>query len=206
MFAELPDFPENEDSTTEILSTEEGTKDTAWLKKVVSRVTDQRYMSDDGQNWELDEPDVKEVTEYTYKNYKAACEDQGIDCLLRNDFEQDGTTVFRNTHFMGEEMEDVSDLEAVFRYGSGKFELHQSYDSEGQAGQHVLITSTKGVSNQREYISESGETFALSDDTETGDKRTTTMVTYGKYRAILTFTDMAEEEIHEVLDTVSINE
>ncbi len=203
MFEEAPVLSEEDtDSDIEVLSTEEGTEDTAWLRKVVSRVTHERYASDDGVNWEQDDPDVKEVTEYTYQDYDTACADTVMNNLLKKSFEQYGTVSYRDTHFLDEELPDTSSLTAGFKYGGGKFTLEQSYDPEA-ADVNMLITSTEGVTNQREYVSKNGDTFALSDDTETGETRTTTMVTYGNYTVILTFTGMSEQEIHEVLDAVS---
>lgn len=194
---------ENANSQIEVLSEEEGTEDTAWVKKSVYKVTDEGYTSDDGVNWEADAPDVKKVTEYTYTDYDTACADMGLSNLLQKSFDQNGTVVFRNTHFLDGEMADVSNLTAGFKYGNGKFTLEQSSDQESGSGQNILITSTEGVTNQREYVSKNGDTFALSDDTETGEIRTTTMVTYGNTSVILTFTGLSEDEIHKILDAVS---
>lgn len=206
MLAELPVLPEEDTgSDMEVLSSEEGTKDTAWLKKTVSRVADERYASDDGVNWELDEPDVKEVTEYTYPDYCTACADTGIFNVLQKDFEPDGTAAYKITHFMDGGMSDVSDLTTAFRYGNGRVTIDQSFDPDAQPEDvSLVITSTEGVTNQREYVSENGDTFALCDDTETGETRTTTMVRFDHYTVILTFTGMSEQEIHEVLDAVSM--
>lgn len=66
----------------------------------------------------------------------------------------------------------------------------------------MVITTTDEAGNEREYLSTAGISFKLSDDTEFGDVRTTTMFTDGQYETILQFTGMSEEEIREVLDNI----
>lgn len=68
----------------------------------------------------------------------------------------------------------------------------------------VAIATTGETENEREYLSASGITFKLTDDnaTETGEKKTTTMLTGNSCISVFTFLGMTEEEIHGVLDNV----
>ena len=67
----------------------------------------------------------------------------------------------------------------------------------------MVITTTGETGNEREYLNAAGITFKLSDDTESGETRTTTMFTGTAYDAILQFTGMTEDEIHDVLDNIA---
>lgn len=68
----------------------------------------------------------------------------------------------------------------------------------------MVITTTQETANEREYISSEGVPFRLGDDTEFGYTRTTTVCKGETFDAVLTFTGMTEEEIHQVLDNIQL--
>ena len=203
-----PEMSED-DTWTEVVSVEEGTADTAWLKKEVTKVTDKGYESDDRKTW-TPRYSTSEVTRYTYQDYETACADVGAAGLFNQKFEQDGATTYEKWHPLDEDaaeaVNDTTMMTTNFKYGKGHFTLREDHDlgwKDGEQRQMMVITSAeKPVTNQREYTSKNGQTFALSDDTETGETRTTTVLTQGDYDAILTFTGLSEKEIHEILDTI----
>ena len=86
-------------------------------------------------------------------------------------------------------------------------QLHIGKNRGNEAGEvskaaAMAITTTDEARNEREYLNAAGISFKLSDDTEFGDVRTTTMFTDGQYETILQFTGMSEEDIHAVLDNI----
>lgn len=95
-----------------------------------------------------------------------------------------------------------------FSCGSGHFTVDQqkyrkSETGESAAASFVVITTTGETGNEREYLNAAGISFKLSDDTESGETRTTTMFTADSFDAVLQFTGMTEEEIHAVLDAIA---
>lgn len=108
---------------------------------------------------------------------------------------------------MEEGAETDYSISGTYSYGSGSFGIDQmkrSTDSIEEADSEALmvITTTQETVNEREYISSAGVPFKLSDDTESGYTRTTTVYKGKTFHAILTFTGMTEEEIHQVLDDI----
>ena len=190
----------------EIVSTEQGDDSVAWLTKEVRKETHIGYLSDDNVTWKEDVPDVADVTEYSYQDYSAACTDTDMQELFETSFEQDGKAVYTEYHHQSEDAADAATLVSDFKYNNGSFTVNESkaLDWDGTDIASAVITSTEPVTNQREYVAANGEVFKLSDDTETGVLRTTVLVSYDAYTAIITFTDLSDQEIHEILDAIHI--
>ncbi len=198
-------LPEKEDKV-EVITEEKGDESTAWITKEVRQREYSGYISDDGINWREDEPHIIEETEYSYTDYSTACKDNDIAELFTTSYKQNG-----NTAVIQEVVQGVFNqvkLVSSFEYKNGKFKVEESKDLEwdnSKEMENLLITSTEPVTNQREYTSLQGYTFKLSDDNETGIVRTTTLISYNEYNVILSFTDLSDQEIYEILDTININ-
>lgn len=200
--------PNGGDDTVETeLSGEQGNSKTLWTNKREMSETHTAYSSDDGQTWEPYTVSSK-WTEYTYPDYATACKDMGVSGILGKAYKQKGE-VIRKEYELTEMGEISTSVEAIFQYGNGSFKLEEddTRDADGkpirdQDVEHLLISSTEPVTNQREYTFQNGIVFALCDDTEMGEKCTTTMITDGAYSAVFTFTGLSEEEIYSILETV----
>lgn len=208
---DLPEMSEEEDTITPI-SEETGSASTPWLGKKVWDDTYAVWDSDDAVNWTKGYR-TTQVTEYKYADYFAAADDAGFDRLFKTNYTGD---VF---YYENEHLPDDSDkaagigsatdynISGEFSYGNGSFSVNQSKNRVDEAGEiskaaTMVITTTDKAGNEREYLNTAGISFKLSDDTEFGDVRTTTMFTDGQYETILQFTGMSEDEIQEVLDNI----
>lgn len=194
------------DTDITVLSKENGSSTDAWLTKEVRRETDHIYGSDDGVQYTEVWQDIHDVTEYTYTDYRTACQDNGLEELFSAEYEQKEPAVVTVSEDPAEEgRHEGMELESQFLYGNGSFQLYEDHSDAEYEEEPVIgiITSTEPASNQREYTSANGTKFNLSDASENGQTRTST-VFYSDYRHIYTiiFTGLTEDEIHEVLDTI----
>ena len=62
--------------------------------------------------------------------------------------------------------------------------------------------------NERVYTSESGLEFTLVDSKRSDDsdeKKTSVLISYDRYRGSIDFINLSEDEIHDILDTITIS-
>lgn len=197
---DLPDVPD----TTTLLSTEQGSPDSAWVEKKVYDENYTVYDSDDKVNWT---PFIQtnHVTEYRYEDYYAAALDAGFEQLFSENYK--GETFYYIYEHTDEHSKDSPadySISGSYVYGNGSFTLSQ-YPGKDENTEFAVITNETG--NNREYVSSMGCLFALTDDRdENGQTRTHTLVKCDGYFLTLEFTGMSEEEIHAVLETVRLGE
>lgn len=198
----LPD----KDTEVEVLSTETGNEKTAWLSKETRQETNYIYASDDGINWKEDTPDIQIITKYQYSDYAAAKEEHGLPELFSKTYDLIRNVTLEEYRHKSEEQVFSKNLQADYKYENGSFTINMEKDCQwnGEDSEIAVITSTKPVKNQREYTASNGYCFKLSDDTESGTVRTTTLISYKEYHIILSFFDLSDEEIHEILDSIVI--
>ncbi len=197
-----PDYMVPEDtSTTEepvtstVVGEVEGTANDKWLRKVEKQISNS----------------VKN-TFYYYADYKTAVEDSGLDNWFSVEYETS-----YNSYFGGDISHCVVDAGDHFYYdinGSLVYNDGFFYVAEGKyagnvAEDYASIIPTHSSKNAREYVNKAGATFTLVDDSETmndGEEITYTIVAirYGMYSGHIDFYNLSEEEIHEVLDTVTV--
>ncbi len=169
----------------------------AWTSKKTWDETETFYASEDAVNWEK-ETESNRITEISYKTYDAAVKDVGFADVFKERY--DGSVVYREYEHLDQEAPTDRMIEGAFSYGNGRFELKQRAETDADQNEHVLIVGQ--TSNEREYVTNSGIRFCLSDTTQDGKIKTTTMMTGKQYYLILSFTDLTEEEIHQILETV----
>lgn len=198
----LPD----KDTEVEVLSTETGNEKTAWLSKETRQETNYGYTSDDGINWKADTPDIQIITKYQYSDYAAAKEEHGLPELFSKTYNLIGNVTLEEYRHKSEEQVFSKNLQADYKYENGSFTINMEKDCQwnGEDSEIAVITSTEPVKNQREYTASNSYCFKLSDDTEFGTVRTTTLISYKEYHIILSFFDLSDEEIHEILDSIVI--
>ncbi len=202
----MTDLPLEEEDIVNVISSEKGITDDIWLSKEVRQQITPIMTSDDGKNWQEGEPDVVDVTEYTYADYEAACQDSGLKQLFSNAYEQAGTVTYTEYISDDEIVENENgEITAKFKYGTGSFTVHEQKILNWEGAQRVtgVITSTEPTFNQREYMAASGEIYQLSDDTENGEVRTTVFASWNEYDVCIMFTGLSDEQIHEILDSIT---
>lgn len=199
---QLPD----KESDVKVLSTETGDRNTSWISKEIRQETNYVYESDDGVSWKESTPDVQIITQYKYANYATAGREHNLPALFSKTYTQDGTITLEEYRHQSENEAFSKNLQGDYQYEGGHFSVNMTKDCDwdGQDSISAVITSTEPVKNQREYTASSGYSFKLSDDTELGTLRTTTLISYNEYNIILSFFDLSDEEIHEILDSVII--
>ena len=200
----LPEM--SEDSVISPISEEDGSADTLWLSKKVWDDTYEVFDSDDAVNWTKGHQTTR-VTEYQYADYFTAVEDSGFEKLFKTNYT--GDVVYYEYEDLDTENTDYS-IAGEFSYGNGHFNINQQnfptggsdeVDAESESV-FMLITTTGETVNEREYLSSAGISFKLSDDTEFGYTRTSTLFRGNTGDTVLEFIGMTEEEIHEVLDNI----
>lgn len=204
--------------TQNIIEQENADASHSWLSKKIWDETSTVYESDDSVNWTPSNV-TDRITEYKYDNYSTAAEDAGFTKVFKEDYS--GTVYYREQEHLTEASSADYSISGEFNVANGIFTLEQmkfTSDSPVEAAAanneaihsentSVVITNTTGeVTNTRTYISSSGYEYKLTDDKETGNTRTTTLIPCKDYSLILTFTEMTEAEIHGVLENIDIKE
>lgn len=197
----------------EVLETAKPGENDKWLSKKVSKITSYDKSSDDGINWE-DDSYIRMSTDYEYKDLATACEDQGMKKIFNKNYEQSGNTLYNYSELPDEKgnVEDEArnaNIKATLKYKNGTCDIDYSKyfglgkeDSAVENRNLYVITGDKKASNQREYTSESGETYSLSDNVVDNEKVTTVVLSRDEYDCVLSFRNLSDKEIHEMLDTV----
>ncbi len=209
--AKLPEM--SEEDIISPVSEEGGSPATPWLSRKVWDDTYEVWDSDDAVNWTKGYQ-TSRITEYRYADYFTAADDAGFDRLFKTNYT--GDTFYYQTEHLPDESDIATGIGSEMDYritgefscGSGRFTLEQQKYRAAESGEiaetaSMVITTTGETGNEREYLNAAGITFKLSDDTESGETRTTTMFTGTAYDAILQFTGMTEDEIHDVLDNIA---
>lgn len=174
--------------TTNILATEAGNEDTAWIFKSVSEVNGYT------------------TTSYTYDSYTAALKDAGMGIKFTKEYElsSDGA-YFSTTEGDGYSTKCIS---ATFIYNEGCFSVNQDISSGNIAEDAAYSIKLQNTSNEREYSSTSGTEYYLVDEiaAENNEDVVTTyvMLSTDNTNGYISFKGLSEDEMHEVLDTVLV--
>ncbi len=198
-----PDYMVPEDtSTTEepvtstVVEEIEGTANDKWLRKV------EKVLNSGVKN-----------TFYYYADYKTAIEDSVLDNWFSVEYETS-----YGGYFGGDISYCIIDAGDHFTYtlnGTLKYNDGYFYVSEGKmegnvAEDYAHIVPIHNATNTREYINKSGATFVLVDSSRTMNdgevlNSTVVIIRYGMYSGDIEFYDLSEEEIYEILDTVTVS-
>ena len=172
-------------ATVELISTEESEGSTKWQTKKVETVNG--YTN----------------TWLTYATYADAAEEAGMSRWLGDAYTADAPVDFVQTEGQGLLEKEVR---ATFSVQEGTVRLVQGITPEGVAEDAAYSIQMGHPINERSYTAGSGLEFRLVDDAVgEGQPLTTYVIAYDQYTGYLAFTDLSEEEIHAVLDAVTIN-
>ena len=173
-------------ATVELISTEESDGSTKWQTKKVETVNG--YTN----------------TWLTYATYADAAEEAGMSRWLGDAYTADAPVDFVQTEGQGLLEKEVR---ATFSVQEGTVRLVQGITPEGVAEDAAYSIQMGHPINERSYTAGSGLEFRLVDDAVGEGQPLTTyvLIAYDQYTGYLAFTDLSEEEIHAVLDAVTIN-
>lgn len=143
-------------------------------------------------------------TYYAYKDYDTAVKESGLDTWFNTAYENDGNVIYVVT-----ETQDVVNkcINGSFKYGEGTFFISEEIMTGNVADDVTSSVQLQNTSNKRDYTAASGEVFTLVDQiTNDGTEDITTtfvMVAYDDYYGYISFDNLKDEEIHNILDTVA---
>lgn len=166
------------------VSVEEGGANDKWSEKKVQKIGDVTN------------------TYYTYETYETAIIEAGLDNWFNKVYEGDGYVTYVYTDSADYKAHEVG---AFFYVGEKMFSVSQSMRPGVDHTQGVHSLVLQKTANQRTYTARSGKEYVLVDETE-GDHAGATyvVIAYGEYFGYLSFKDMTEDEIHQILDTVVV--
>lgn len=196
---EKVDLPEETEKFKSPVKEESGGTSHAWTTKRTWDESRTLYNSDNAVDWTT-ETVMDQVTEYQYKDYATAVEDIGFENVFQKQYS--GSVSYYETKHQDTDAGTDCCLNGDFSYGDGTFTLSQSKVENSENMVYEVLTGE--TSNERDYVSPNGIRFPLSDDTSTGKTRTTTAVMGKHHQVILSFTDLTEAEIHQILDSVEL--
>lgn len=228
-----PEAPKGglEEPTVEVLEEQKGTKDTNWSYMVKKLETTPGYGSDDGKNWTQNGVDKCYYTDYTYDTWEKFRADKVMPVIFNEKaFEgytlddskilyEEGQSKFLDKEKQPEKEEEISSYksyEATYLDEKKKMEIKlekneafQKIKEEADAAEthHLIIASEDGKSeNQRYYTTKKNVKYALEDVKRNNKKATFAYLSGNGYMVSLFFTNMSEQEIHNVLDTIDATE
>ncbi len=161
-----------------------------------------------GPNDKWSEKKVEKVgsatnTYYTYETYETALEESGLDNWFNTVHTGDGYVTYVCTEDADFEMYEIDAYFYPDEEHEKVFSISESKYPGMDEGTHSLAIQKTG--NKRTYTAASGKEYVLVDEMA-GDQKGTTyvVIAYGEYFGHLSFSNMSEEEIHQILDTVVI--
>jgi len=173
-----------EPATVENISSEKGDENVKWLTKDVEIVNG--YTN----------------TRYTYATYEEAAAEAGMDRWLGTEYASASPASFTDVEGQGYHSKMVN---AEFHVKSGVVFISESVAEAGVADDAAYSIRMQHPSNERTYTAENGLQFKLVDDTSAeGNVTTFVLIAYDRYTGYLSFEGLTDEEIHEVLENVSI--
>lgn len=156
---------------------------------------------DDSVNWNSKEVQIVNGyatnTYYRYDDYATAILDSKLDNWFSVNYEKYQFVTYCITET--DSYKDES-IDAQFLYNEGTVTLYQSKMSGNVAEDMTFSVPVEQTTNVRTYTSTvTGSVFTLVDDVN-GD--TYVMINYDNYYGFLQFSNLSDEEIHKILDTV----
>lgn len=191
----------------EVISEENGDSNVRWKKKSILKDTSLSYKSDDKKTWEVDVyAPVGMTTKYSYDDYNTALEDSKMPNIMKNLLSKvkvnEEITV---DEYYTEESTDITRkvVNGEFNYKFGKInvELSKELNNNGV----YVITGIEEATNQRDYQTEEGITYKLSDNIDGKILKTTTLASKGNYNLIIQFENLSDSEIEMLLESIDLS-
>ena len=144
---------------------------------------------------------------YTYSDYKTMIEDTDFDNIFTSEPLTLSSAIYTVTD-MGADTKEYS-IDVIFADDNEReVFLYLSYMIGNVVDDAVFSVPLIDGENKRVYTSESGLEFTLVDSKRSDDsdeKKTSVLISYDRYRGSIDFTNLSEDEIHDILDTITIS-
>ena len=144
---------------------------------------------------------------YTYSDYKTMIEDTDFDNIFTSEPLTLSSAIYTVTD-MGADTKEYS-IDVIFTDDNEReVFLYLSYMIGNVVDDAVFSVPLIDGENERVYTSESGLEFTLVDSKRSDDsdeKKTSVLISYDRYRGSIDFTNLSEDEIHDILDTITIS-
>lgn len=144
---------------------------------------------------------------YTYSDYKTMIEDTDFDNIFTSEPLTLSSAIYTVTD-MGADTKEYS-IDVIFADDNEReVFLYLSYMVGNVVDDAVFSVPLIDGENERVYTSESGLEFTLVDSKRSDDsdeKKTSVLISYDRYRGSIDFTNLSEDEIHDILDTITIS-
>ncbi len=144
---------------------------------------------------------------YTYSDYKTMIEDTDFDNIFTSEPLTLSSAIYTVTD-MGADTKEYS-IDVIFADDNEReVFLYLSYMIGNVVDDAVFSVPLIDGENERVYTSESGLEFTLVDSKRSDDsdeKKTSVLISYDRYRGSIDFTNLSEDEIHDILDTITIS-
>ena len=144
---------------------------------------------------------------YTYSDYKTMIEDTDFDNIFTSEPLTLSSAIYTVTD-MGADTKEYS-IDVIFADDNEReVFLYLSYMIGNVVDDAVFSVPLIDGENERVYTSESGLEFTLVDSKRSDDsdeKKTSVLISYDRYRGSIDFINLSEDEIHDILDTITIS-
>lgn len=166
------------------LSEEKGNENVNWESKKVEKVNN-----------------FATNTYYEYSDFQKALTDSKLPNWFNKTYETVNNATYVVSEFDGAKSEELA---AEFSHGNGTFFMSVSIMTGNVAEDVAHSLQLKNTGNERTYASAMGQEFTLVDEKrEDGTVVTYVFIVYDSYFGYISFSEMTEEEIHQILDTVT---
>ena len=144
---------------------------------------------------------------YTYSDYKTMIDDTDFDNIFTSEPLTLNSAIYTVTD-LGDDTKEYS-IDVIFADENNReVFLYLSYMTGNVADDSVFSVPLIDGENERVYTSKSGLEFTLVDSKKYDDSdevKTSVLISYDRYRGSIDFTNLSEDEIHDVLDTITID-
>ena len=142
-------------------------------------------------------------TFYTYPDYETMVSDTRFENIFDGMEPESKDAIYTITEI--DEITKEYSIDANFNYGEGEFHLYQDVIEGNVADDAVFSIPITSKENERNYKAKTGLEYTLVDGTNIdNEKETTVLISYNEYNGYLSFSNLSEDEIHEILDHIVI--
>ena len=142
-------------------------------------------------------------TFYTYPDYETMISDTRFENIFDGIEPESKDPIYTIT-----ELDPITkeySIDVNFNYGEGEFHLYQDVIEGNVADDAVFSIPITSKENERNYKAKTGLEYTLVDGTNIdNEKETTVLISYNEYNGYLSFSNLSEDEIHEILDHIVI--
>lgn len=221
------------DENTEVLEEQNGTKETNWSYKKVELAKSPIYAGEgteagQEETKEIGESQVKTTT-YTYDSWEKLMADKVLPDFWNEKavkgYSLDESKITSKEYKYSSEYEKAEDtkqredstiksVSAAYKKGDKKIELNcmkedysfpdiEEEDAEYTSVSSLMTTDGQTIENQYYYTTKNQVKYALQDVKKGSEENTTAFLSGNGYTVTITFTNLPEDEMHQVLENIN---